>query len=172
MSFTEKIYSKWMKETQLNKYEGIFVEFIVPAAAKLRFESARVLDVGSGEGWFEDFLAGKGITPRLAVGVDASPHAQKNALFVLSDGNSLPFANEAFDIVVSFDTIHLIQNIHELVRVVKPGGFLLISDFCNPETMEGKRARLLKSFAGLKLLKEGVVGDERETDYVALFMKV
>lgn len=171
MPFTEKIYASWMRETQQKKYEGIFMDFIVPSMQKLKLSRAKMLDVGVGDGWFEAFLAEKGIVPRLAVGVDSAMRTPAS-LFVLSDGNALPFKDGAFDVVVSFDTIHLIKNVHELVRVVKKRGFLLVSDFCNPETMEGKRSRMLKSFEGLKLLKEGVVGDEREWDYVALFKKV
>lgn len=171
MPFTEKIYEPWMRETQTRKYEGVYMDFILPSMQKLRLARARVLDVGVGEGWFESFLEEKGITPKLSVGVDSTVHAL-HGLFVLSDGSALPFRDGTFDVVVSFDTIHLIQNVRELVRVVRKNGFLLVTDYCNPHTMEGKRTRMLKSFEGLKLLKEGVVGDEREWDYVTLFQKV
>jgi len=171
MPFTEEIYESWMRETQAKKYEGIFFDFIVPSMQKLKLSRARVLDVGIGDGWFEEFLSRKGIKPRLVIGVDSILHAP-NSHFVLSDGDFLPFKDGAFDVVVSFDTVHLLDGVKELVRVVRKNGFLLISDFCNASTMDSKRAKMLKSFGALKLLKEGVVGDERELDYVALFRKI
>src|SRR5581483_758751 len=53
-----------------------------------------------------------------------------------ADMQQLPFANESFDIVLSSLAIHNIahaqgrlQTINEAVRVLKPGGRLLLADF-------------------------------------------
>ncbi len=98
----------------------------------------RVLDVASGEGYGSALLAQ---TARAVVGVDAAldaiAHAQlaysdvRNLSFVSGDCASLPFADAAFDLVVSFETIEHItaqrEFLGEVRRVLAPGGLLLLS---------------------------------------------
>jgi SAM-dependent methyltransferase len=106
--------------------------------AALAARGARVLDVASGEGYGSALLAA---TATSVVGVDASAdavaHAQStyaglgNVEFVAGDCARLPFADAAFDVIVSFETIEHITAqrafLAETRRLLAPGGLLLLS---------------------------------------------
>lgn len=96
----------------------------------------RVLDVGCSSGVLLSRLT---VTYRIeGVGVDISLSSLKTASledphlnrYSLADGESLPFEEESFDYVFSFDLLeHLPEPekcIREMSRVLKPGGVLLI----------------------------------------------
>jgi SAM-dependent methyltransferase/MoaA/NifB/PqqE/SkfB family radical SAM enzyme len=92
-----------------------------------------VLDAGSGTGYGSDYLAAHGA--RLVVGIDISPHAvrysrsryrRSNLAFTVGDCLHLPFPDEVFDYVVSFEVIeHLCDHeayLAEINRVLTPQG--------------------------------------------------
>jgi SAM-dependent methyltransferase len=96
-----------------------------------------VLDAACGEGYGSALLAAvaAGVT-----GVDLSPEAISHASDRYQAGNlsfrsadclALPFADDSFDCVVSFETLeHLADHdglLREFRRVLKPDGFLLLS---------------------------------------------
>lgn len=96
----------------------------------------KVLEVGCGRGVFLDRLAGEyGVE---GWGVDVSPisiaEAKKEAVHSLhvevADAAKLPYRSEEFDAVVSFDVLEHVENqpqaVAEMVRVLRPGGCLLI----------------------------------------------
>ncbi|SAK76510.1 glycosyl transferase family protein [Caballeronia temeraria] len=97
-----------------------------------------VLDVACGEGYGSSILAHRA---RSVTGVDISPeavaHAQSaykdvaNLSFMTGSASQLPLPDAQFDAVVSFETIeHLYEQeemISEIRRVLKPGGFLILS---------------------------------------------
>ena len=96
-----------------------------------------VLDAACGEGYGSALLAERAAS---VVGVDISEeavtHAQErytanNLSFQAADGTALPFDDDAFDCVVSFETLEHLHDqkglLTEFRRVLKPGGFLLIS---------------------------------------------
>jgi ubiquinone/menaquinone biosynthesis C-methylase UbiE len=99
----------------------------------------RVLDVACGTGYGVDYMLEK--RAGQAVGVDISPEAVNygwerfgkdgKASFVCADGLKLPFANNSFDVVVSFETIeHIKQHgkfLAECRRVLKANGSLICS---------------------------------------------
>ena len=91
-----------------------------------------ILDVGCGNGLFSAFWAG---THRM-VGVDFSINmlklARRNGLEVYhADANTLPFANDQFDAVICAEVIQHFEDalpvLGEMARVVKPGGWVLVS---------------------------------------------
>ncbi|RLJ01622.1 MAG: hypothetical protein DRP11_04100 [Candidatus Aenigmatarchaeota archaeon] len=171
MAFTPSIYSRWMKEVQEKKYEGILLEFILPLHSKMNLGSMRILDVGIGKGWFEDILRDRGMAPEI-VGIDKVPFDTKGVDIIVGDGGALPLKEGLFDMVISFDTVHLISDTKDMVRVLKDNGLLLISIHCNEYNMPEKRNELLGRFRGMKVLKESVVGDpDKELSYVVLMRK-
>ena len=100
----------------------------------------RVLDCGCGPGFFSVLLAKAG---HVVTGIDGSAgmlaHARENAdrlgvtpELVSGDFGALPFSDATFDLVVSRNVTHIIREhlrvYGEWLRVLKPGGVLLIFD--------------------------------------------
>jgi ubiquinone/menaquinone biosynthesis C-methylase UbiE len=98
----------------------------------------RVLEIACGTGFGSHMLAEAGA--KSVVGVDvtvdavaaasrafASPHVH----FLQGDGTALPFADDTFDVVTSFETIEHIPKypvfVKELRRVTTAGGHLILS---------------------------------------------
>lgn len=91
-----------------------------------------VLDVGCGTGHFSQFLAGN----NRIVGIDISFEMVRNAMVrglsvAQSSGKKLPLAAGIFDLVIANNVIQSFREardfIRELVRVVRPGGRILVS---------------------------------------------
>jgi arsenite methyltransferase len=116
----------------------------------------RILDMGCGRGAVL-LSAAKRLTGGHAFGVDIwsrtdqsgnSPRAalenaniegvRKQVALATADMTALPFASETFDVVVSNVAIHNIKGLHrrlsavdEAVRVLRPGGRILLADLRN-----------------------------------------
>jgi arsenite methyltransferase len=117
----------------------------------------RVLDVGSGAGT-DSLVAAQMVGPAGSVtGVDmtsemlararagASAMGAANATFVEGEAESLPFDDEAFDVVISNGVIDLVPDkdavFSEIYRVLAPGGRIQVADVTiqRPVSEEGRR---------------------------------
>lgn len=109
----------------------------------LRPAHGRVLEIGTGKGRFLVALARRSARV-VTVDPDAAEQrlARLNAAhegvgrrirFVVADGADLPFVDASFDAVVSLNALHHIRNLDgvlgEIVRVLRPGGRVLLADF-------------------------------------------
>jgi SAM-dependent methyltransferase len=65
----------------------------------------RVLDFGSGDGWFAQQVRASGLAGEL-VPVDVQHRDKELVEPVLYDGTRLPFADRSFDLVYSVDVLH------------------------------------------------------------------
>jgi len=104
---------------------------------------ARVLDLACGTGEFERFLL-QDNPDQLITGIDISEQMlaiahQKlkpypNVSLQLATASDLPFADRSFDVIVSANSFHYFDNpelaLKEMKRVVKPGGRVVILDWC------------------------------------------
>ena len=107
--------------------------------------SGNVLDIGTGPGTLAIGIC-KGIPNVKAVGLDISdfilPLAQENAeknnltsrvTFIKGNAENMPFEDNTFDLIVSSNTLHLIEDpvnmFNEINRVLKEGGKYFLSDF-------------------------------------------
>jgi len=115
----------------------------------------KLLDVGCGTGELLFRLAKKygegvelhGIDPSEDMIKIARKRAKRGGPFVsfqIGEGESLPFADESFDWVVSSLAMHHMplpgkkQALSEIHRVLRPGGWALITDWCEPRGILGK----------------------------------
>jgi ubiquinone/menaquinone biosynthesis C-methylase UbiE len=103
----------------------------------------RVLDVGCGTGELERLIHERHSRATL-VGLDMTPQMLEVArekfqgvaevTFSLGQAESLPFAPEDFDAVVSCNMLHHVQSVdgllRECARVLRPRGRLVIVDWC------------------------------------------
>lgn len=115
-------------------------EFILEAAQPVR---GRILEAGTGKGHFALALARAGYS---FVTFDVAPEEQRFARmnaeyfgftgqvdFRIENGERTGFPDGGFDTVFSVNVLHHLQNpfrvIDELVRLVSPGGRLILADF-------------------------------------------
>ncbi|BAM05211.1 class I SAM-dependent methyltransferase [Phycisphaera mikurensis] len=93
-------------------------------------EEGRLLDVGCGEGLVTAALARR--TGLTAVGVDVDAEAGAAAPVLACDGRRLPFRDGAFDAATVLTVLHHCDDpeavLAEAVRVVRPGGRLLVAE--------------------------------------------
>lgn len=134
-----------------------------PMIARLRLlNGGRALDVGCGEGRFCRVLGAEGFDP---VGLDptaelltAARAKDPRGSYVEGRAEALDFADDSFDLVVSclslIDIEPAGQAIAEMVRVLKPGGTLLIANLTSFSTARahgGWRKKLLGRGAGFAI---------------------
>lgn len=118
--------------------------------ARLPPGAAHILDVGSGGGLFTNYIADQRADVHI-IGLDLSqPQIERasrrmraytdRVRFQLGDATQLPFADRTFDGVISYGSIkHWTSRdagLAECVRVLKPGGPLLVTDADRGTTFE------------------------------------
>jgi SAM-dependent methyltransferase len=103
-----------------------------------RHQQLRVLDSGCGTGYLFEFLRRYSVSGEV-VGLDYSRHAlrfcqERGAnMLTLASAVEPPFASEAFDLIISIDTLQHLASPHadrkaseEFVRLLRPGGVLYL----------------------------------------------
>lgn len=139
-----------------------------------------VLDVACGEGYGSHIMAREA---KSVVGVDIAPqvvaHAKsrydcENLGFIEGSAAALPFEDDKFDVVVSFETIEHHDRHEEMMleirRVLRPGGVLVIS---SPDRQHYSIARGYDNPFHVKelFLEEFVALVRRHFDNAALFVQ-
>ena len=85
-----------------------------------------------------------------AIGFDQKHYAaQKNLQFFVADAHKLPFEDDSFDAIVNIESAQHYKDVRrffsEAHRVLKPGGYLLIAYFEDPEKGVFPRQALAQS---------------------------
>lgn len=120
--FTETAVSKWRAEVFQHLTE---------------LEHTRLLDVAIGAGLTVPFAPDSceifGIDVSIQQLNDCKrDHAERGLKLVLGEAESLPFADNAFDNLLSFGAINYfndpLKSLQEMVRVTKPGGRIVVTD--------------------------------------------
>ncbi len=115
-----------------------------------------ILDIGCGAGvdtiiaammtGAEGHAAGVDIVPEMLQRAEKNLRqtALSNVTFQQASGEHLPFSGRYFDVVISNGVINLIPDkeaaLHEILRVMKPGGRLMLAD----QVMKGDTLKPLK----------------------------
>ena len=137
-------------------------------------EDSLVLDLATGTGDFS--LAARRFSPRRIVGVDVAREMIKlgvdkvrkysfDANFLGGDAESLPFRSDTYDIVMAAFGVrnfgHIPTGLSEAFRVLRPGGQLIVLDFCEP-TLPIVRGLYLLYFQRILPFLGGLISGERQ----------
>jgi ubiquinone/menaquinone biosynthesis C-methylase UbiE len=120
-----------------------FLERFLSTMREVQTKPHTILDLGSSDGLFSQFLVNENDTlicadlashslSRAREHLSASAKEKARSLsFVVADAGNLPFSDEAFDILICTEVIeHLLdvqQALGELHRILKPGGVLYLT---------------------------------------------
>ena len=122
---------------------------------------ATALDVGCGEGRFPRILNGMGIKTTgmdiVPAFVEAAKQRDPQGDYVVGNAEALDFADDSFDLVVSYVTLLDIPDIRraipEMVRVLRPGGSLLLANLSShtsaggwEEQLDGSRKYVIDNY--------------------------
>jgi ubiquinone/menaquinone biosynthesis C-methylase UbiE len=138
---------------------GKWLELQQKSVDLARFQAGeKVLDVGCGTGTLALQARARVGTTGSVSGIDPGPRQIARARakaarrgqtidFRVGMIEQLPFPDQSFDVVLSTFMMHVLpddlkrQGLSEIVRVLKPGGRLLVVDFKRPEEHQGQPAR-------------------------------
>lgn len=174
----------WLYDLYAHRYNGVknyypeyeqlylaepFMEALAPQVNPL------VLDVATGTGRLPLALARHPEFDGFTIGVDLSRqmlhHATRTiypydhrAAFIHAPAERLPFPNDSFDAVTCLEALEFMEEpravLAELVRVLRPGGLLLVTQRINTRFLPGKTWDEQSTLAELKAC--GVVDGEIE----------
>ena len=125
----------------------------------------RLLDLGTGNGAVPIYLAKQYGLDVTGVDIDQAQIdiAKANSLgmdgvqFLALDGTQLPFNDGEFEVAITNKVTHHIPNwqavVKEMVRVVKPGGYLIYSDLVYPQALATVGGSIASSRAGFPTYK-------------------
>jgi ubiquinone/menaquinone biosynthesis C-methylase UbiE len=137
-------------QSAMKQREALFRRFGYDSRASLKFIVAKVLplpghvlEIGTGKG---RFLAAMAKHADCITTLDVDPKQQRAAKlhvrqtragrqirFVIHDAEHLPWPDASFDTVASVNTFHHLEHpmrvFQEMLRVLKPGGKLILCDF-------------------------------------------
>jgi SAM-dependent methyltransferase len=120
------------------------VEILAGWFAQLTPQSARVLDVGCGDGLISAVLQSR--RPDLVVtGIDVLPRSHTHIPVDIFDGSSIPFDDQSFDVVLFSDVLHHTSDpailLREAHRVSRQG--VLVKDHNRNGLLAGARLRFM-----------------------------
>ncbi|MCP3931236.1 MAG: methyltransferase domain-containing protein [Bacteroidetes bacterium] len=136
----EKRYIDFYQNTQQKGIGNRICKMAYPVITKINFENKKVLEIGPGIIRHLDYISSK---PQMYTICDTEADCLSMSKIILDDAGvrnesvllnnikntSLPFPNDDFDIVISFNSLEhlcpLEEYLKEIYRVIKPGGQLV-----------------------------------------------
>jgi ubiquinone/menaquinone biosynthesis C-methylase UbiE len=137
----EKVEMGVFDEVSRSNYRRWFIPLVDDFIVRTKFSHGKILDVACGPGLLVNELALR--SPKaLITGLDISKEAlhlakrntakHSNVTYKLGSVYNLPFDSGSFDAVITKDSLHHFDKgteaIAEMLRVLKPGGYLYIQD--------------------------------------------
>ncbi|MFY9949134.1 MAG: class I SAM-dependent methyltransferase, partial [Candidatus Sulfotelmatobacter sp.] len=120
------------------------VEMLAGWFAQLVPQSARVLDVGCGDGLIAAALQSRR-TDLVITGIDVLPRSHTSIAVDMFDGSSIPFDDQSFDLVLFSDVLHHTSDPAILLREARrvSSQNVLIKDHNRNGLLAGPRLRLM-----------------------------
>jgi len=123
-----------------------------------------VLEVGSGRGGGSYYIA-TNLNPKSMIGMDLASNAvdlcnknfiSNNLNYITGNAENIPLENNSRDVIINVESCHAYGSVDnflsEVRRVLRPGGYLLLTDI---RGIEGKELLLKKLFnSGLQIIEE------------------
>ena len=133
-------------------------------AGAVDIRDKQVVEVGCGRGGGASFVM-RYLRPQSMTGIDYATnairlckkyHSIPGLCFLVGDAEKLPFHQESFDIVLNVESCHAYpfqdNFFAEVRRILRFGGYFLLTDFRSPVGLDELRRALFRS--GLKMLDE------------------
>ncbi len=147
-----------------------FIQLYHHVAGQIDLNGLDVLEIGCGRGGGASYVA-RYLGPKSMVAVDLNPvgidfckknYSVQGLSFVEGDAESLDLADNSFDAVINVESSHCYGNMEkflsEVVRVLRPGGYFLFTDFRVEDAITLLEIQLSRS--GMDRLKDEVITSE------------
>ncbi len=163
----DKVYAGYADDQRKNRLWGLdnpgnaeiraaLLERVLATVADRLDKDVEILDMGCGSGWWLDVFRERGVDPARLHGVDAIPeritagqeHLPDSDLRV-GDIRRLPYGDGIFSVVLIVSVLSDLQTegdvdaaLREAVRVLEPGGILLVYEPRLPNPLNSKVRRI------------------------------
>jgi ubiquinone/menaquinone biosynthesis C-methylase UbiE len=155
------------KENEPNRYS---IQLYHHMAVEAGIKNKDIVEVGCGRGGGLSYIT-KTFQPATAIGVDLDKlavafsnrhYGLENLSFLQGNAERLSLEDNSCDIVLNVESSHRYRNMKaflgEVKRILRPGGYFLLTDFRFDHDFEGMREDIQAS--GLTLLKERNINQE------------
>lgn len=158
VTFMNYGYSKDNHEIQLEESDvtdRYSVQLYHHVANRIDLKGKDLLEVGCGRGGGLSYV-NRYLSPKSATGIDLNKRAisfcknhYENIAFFQGNAESLKFEDNSFDVVINVESSHRYNQIDkfisEVYRVLKPGGYFILTDFRSQNEIEKLNDQLTKS---------------------------
>jgi ubiquinone/menaquinone biosynthesis C-methylase UbiE len=178
--------SRQIQLEEQDEYNRVYIQLYDHVASSVDLRNLIVLEVGCGRGGGADYIT-RYLKPRKMVGLDLSKNViefcnevyQVEGLeFKSGNAEALPFPDHSFDVVINVESSHCYGSMEaflsEVKRVLRPGGYLLLTDFRSKEVVDLFKDQLYQS--GLNVIQESDItlnilealnsGTEQRTQFI------
>lgn len=151
----------------LNRYS---IQLYHQLAKSVEIKDKDILEIGCGRGGGLSYVTHV-FEPATAMGVDLDPRAmdfcnrhykQAGLTFQQGDAQNLQLESNSYDVVLNVESSHRYQDmaafLNEVIRILRPGGYFLFTDFRYDYDHEAMKKSLQMS--GLKILSEKNINNE------------
>jgi SAM-dependent methyltransferase len=136
-------------------------------AASVDIRDKKIVEIGCGRGGGLSYITKK-FSPEQALGIDLDKIAVgfnkkfyklNNMTFMQGDAQNLPLIDNSFDVLINVESSHRYPEmklfLNEVYRILRPGGYFLLTDFRYDHEMPEFK-KLMES-SGMKILKEELI---------------
>jgi ubiquinone/menaquinone biosynthesis C-methylase UbiE len=146
---------------EINRYS---IQLYHRLASRIPLKGKDLIEIGSGRGGGLDYVC-RTFKPHTAIGIDLDPsaaefgnrhYASPGLKFMQGDAQRLNLPNASADVIINVESSHRYPDfpsfMHEVVRILRPGGTFLYTDFRYPHEMSDLKKDLDAS--GLRIVEE------------------